>query len=201
MGYTHYWRRPTQSISVDSMNKIVNDFNKIVLVLDDMGVRLADGFGENTPEINSDRLWFNGLAKCGHSPNQEVSIPWPAPGAKGIGPNDSAVSGNWFAGSLLDSRCCDGDCSYETFCFERELKPDSFTSDDGRYFDCTKTAYRPYDVAVTAALIIIKHYCPEIDVQSDGEDENWQDAKNLCQFYLGYGFDFTVNEGQLRLAA
>lgn len=72
MGYTHYWRRPTQSISVDSMNKIVNDFNKIVLVLDDMGVRLADGFGENTPEINSDRLWFNGLAKCGHSPNQEV---------------------------------------------------------------------------------------------------------------------------------
>lgn len=208
MGYTHYWRRP-QEIGKPEMAAIVTDFNKLVLILDDMGVKLADGFGENAPEITDERVWFNGSQSCGHARNSEISIPWPSAGACGIGHNSTAVNGNWFAGSMLQTRACDGDCSYETFHFPRVMAPEDIEWQTERdpdrklFFECTKTAFRPYDVAVTAFLVIAKHYLADlIEVTSDGKDEFWRDAKNLCQFHLGYGFDFQMTgEGLHAIAA
>jgi hypothetical protein len=42
MGYTRHWDRQLE-IAPDKMRAIADDFAKIVLTLDDMGVHLADG--------------------------------------------------------------------------------------------------------------------------------------------------------------
>ena len=64
----------------------------------------------------------------------------------------------------------------------------------GKYFGCCKTAFRPYDVAVTAFLVIAKHYLGDkIIVHSDGEMDGWKDAMNLCQDVLGYGKSFRLD--------
>jgi hypothetical protein len=186
---------------------IATDFGKIVLALDDMGVRLADGFGDNVPEITPENVWFNGLSKCGHRKNSEVSIPWPSDKATGgVGSSVTAVSGHWFAGSLLDKRCCNGDCSYETMNFPRVMPKERYMQAGteprnlGLWFACCKTAYRPYDVAVTAFLIIAKHQLrTKIAVASDGVDCNWEDGRQLCQQILDYGAPYHIDaEGDLQ---
>lgn len=196
MGYTHYWYRKI-SIPSNKMQPIANDFGKVVLALDDMGVHLADGFGKNAPEISAETIWFNGLENCGHRKNEEVSIPWPDRKANGVNSRIEPISGQWFAGSLLSTRTCNGDCSYETFHFPAEMDKSGYLQTDDKrkdlYFNCCKTAFRPYDLAVTAFLIIAKHHLGEdIIVNSDGEDEHWIDAKRLCQAFLGYGEQFRM---------
>ena len=128
---------------------------------------------------------------------------------------------NWFAGAQLETRTCDGDCSHETFYLEQKYEA-SWTRSDGsvytkdpieeseqyyggtskrnpanivgKYFDCTKTAYKPYDLAVTACLVIAKHYLgDDIVVRSDGEMNNWHEAMLLCDHFLGYGKKFSLD--------
>lgn len=134
------------------------------------------------------------------------------------------VQGHWFAGAKLESRVCGGDCSHETFSLEAEYefsftRPDGsvYTKDPidkvsyvdqhgqdvkeednhvGRFFDCTKTAYKPYDLAVNVCLIIAKQYLKHgILVTSDGEDEHWDEGRQLCQHFLGYGEKFKLDDG------
>ena len=65
----------------------------------------------------------------------------------------------------------------------------------GKYFEFTKTAYKPYDLAVTVALVIAKHHLKEeIVIRSDGAMENWHEAMQLCHHFLGYGRGFCLDE-------
>jgi hypothetical protein len=130
----------------------------------------------------------------------------------------------WFAGVQLESRVCGGDCSHETFSLEQkldtvmtrydgstyEMEPQkeykSYTNSDGiqdrtdkdkigKYFQCTKTAYKPYDLAVTVCLVIAKHHLGEqIVIHSDGTMNNWHEAMNLCHHFLGYGLGFSLDD-------
>jgi len=129
--------------------------------------------------------------------------------------NDSDVSGTWFAGLKLRQRTCCGDCSHETFSISLKIEKEdwhkpleeiSYYDQNGKpvyndpkevglYFDCCKTAYKPYDLAVIICLIIAKHHLKEqIIVSSDGRLENWQDGMLICQKILGYGLDFKVRD-------
>ena len=188
MGYTHYWYRE-QTIDPATMKHIADDFATIVLKLDDLGVHLAGGDGEGLPEITPEIICFNGPNNCGHPKNSEITIPWPKDGASGVTDGKGERAGNWFAGALLDSRCCNVSCSYETFDFPREFDMSGYVQADEykRYFSCTKTAYRPYDLAVNAFLVIAKHHLGDkIKVSSDGELNNWLEGIALCRIYLGY---------------
>lgn len=196
MGYTHYWYRPKE-IRGHTMSDIVNDFMSIIPVLADIGVHLAGGDGAGEPEINVDMIKFNGVADCGHAKNSEISIPWPSKEAGGIakyGENNKAE--NWFAGAVIDKRCCNGDCSYETFFFPRVIDKDFKQGHNKRkdlLFDFCKTAYRPYDLAVNVFLVIAKHRLRDnIIVSSDGEMVHWQEAMMYCQIHLGYGLEFEL---------
>lgn len=109
----------------------------------------------------------------------------------------------WFAGAVLTHRECGGDCSHESFVLPRIMKVEKWQKDEENWtkdklvFCFTKTAYKPYDLAVTAVLIICKHYLPEMKVVSDGESEHWDDARLICEEWLGYGKDFELkNEGE-----
>lgn len=110
---------------------------------------------------------------------------------------DSDVAGTWFAGCKLQTRTCDGDCSHESFHFPRVLTdiPAWKRLEGGKYFACTKTAYKPYDLLVTAALLIADHHLKDaIRVSSDGDAAQWADTRALCQEILGYGQDFAFKE-------
>ena len=180
------------------------DVGKVLAQLSELGLQLGDALGEGEPEITDEIVAFNGSAACGHPQNLDVVIPWPAPGAGGVATTyddqaGGAIAGSWFAGASLSTRVCNGDCSYEGFVVERDLEPDEWQTGDekGRYFNFCKTAFRPYDLAVTAALIVFKHYFgDDFQVSSDGEDEFWFDGRMACYTVLGYGMKYHLAEGE-----
>jgi hypothetical protein len=197
MGYTHYWYRP-DIIANGAFRAIRMDFEQLILPLSDLGVELADGLGKGLPLIRDDIICFNGLQDCGHPPNEDLTIPFPSEHARGIGPNAAAIDGDLFGWAVtIKHRCCNGKCDYETFRFtqtviaEASLQPNR----QGFYFEFVKTAFRPYDIAVTAALLIAKrHLRDQLIVHSDGRDTQWADARDLCQRVLGYGQRFGITE-------
>ena len=68
-------------------------------------------------------------------------------------------------------------------------------ADGLRVFEFTNTARKPYDIAVTACVIIAKHHLgKKIKISSDGANQEWNDGKKLCQYILGYGKDFVLDE-------
>jgi hypothetical protein len=186
MGYCHYWEIE-QEVDQETFSRIVVDVQRVVLALDDMGVRLAGPLGRGLPEIDANHIAFNGLWDCGHVANQEISIPFPAADAKGVGNSINAVAGSYFGmGTLLRHRTCDGNCSYETFRLARDCEDISRVI-NGRYSDSCKTAFRPYDLAVQCVLLIAKHHLKErIQVWSGGSDFHWNDARLLCYVHLDY---------------
>ena len=203
MGYTHYYSTKP-ALNKTSFKKVAIDFKKMIPVLDHLGVKLADGFGENTPIITPNRICFNGLVKCGHE-EKNLGITWPKPQAKGVLKNsvgttlEQITKSNWFAGAELETRACGGDCSHETFEIESKMSniPEWKQEDlkAGKHiFGFTKTAYKPYDLAVNVCLIIAKHYLKkDIQISSDGEMVNWEEGMQLCQHFLGYGADFSLD--------
>lgn len=54
-------------------------------------------------------------------------------------------------------------------------------------FEFCKTAHKPYDVLVVAALCILKHYLPGVfDVSSDGKYPDWAAGCQLASTHLGF---------------
>jgi hypothetical protein len=202
MGFTHYWRRE-EEIDYNIMKKIVDDFKQLLPEISKAGIALADGDGINEPVIDYNEVWFNGATNCGHRNNENVVIPWPSEDAGGITKEwqEDAKVGNWgLGGVILEKRTCNGNCSYETFSFPGILQPEPWKPPrNGKHSKYCKTAFRPYDIVVTAFLIIAKHYLEDkIEVSSDAKDVHWFDGKMLCQSILGYGFQYQINdEGEL----
>ena len=81
------------------------------------------------------------------------------------------------------------DDGHETFLVEQKFIPHYYRQEkNGKLFAFCKTARKPYDTAVTACLIILKHHFgDDFVVTSDGYTEEWQDGLNACIEYLGYG--------------
>lgn len=83
-----------------------------------------------------------------------------------------------------------GNDGHETFVIDLDFgksKPSS--QEEGREFDFCKTAYKPYDLAVTACLVAAKHHFgDDIKVSSDGEEQDWGNAFELCKKLFGYGY-------------
>ncbi|MFS0728355.1 hypothetical protein [Paenibacillus sp. 1P07SE] len=141
MGYTHYWYRQ-KAIDRAVFGQIKRDFGKLLPVLEEQGVSLADGMGNGKPVLTATKICFNGTKSE----------------------------------------------SYETFDFSQLLRLRSWEepAEDGTYFQFCKTAERPYDLAVTAFLIIAKHYLKQqLTVSSDGDAADWAAARQICKEHLG----------------
>lgn len=190
MGYTHYVTRPSE-IKKSAWSEIVKDTRTVFEYIEnELGIVLADGHGENRPIITDESISFNGSEKQPlgiWTTSEEVSIPWPAPHASlnepSADPIGEKTAGEWYAGTLLKQRVAPvrdspyGSGSYESSGLDRK-------SEYGR--ELCKTAYRPYDIAVTAFYTIVKHHVPECTVKSDGVEEDWMDAMIICHNLLGY---------------
>lgn len=200
MGYTHYYyQKPT--LDSDAFIQIGKDFEKMIPVMEHLGVKLGDYGGDNVPLINEKDLAFNGLKKCGHE-EHDIGLAWPSKTANGVKPDHTfneiveLSKSKWFAGRELETRVCGGDCSYETFAITQQIPEDQMvnTEKNGYIFNCTKTNYKPYDLAVNVVLIIAKHHLKnDIVVDSDGDDSNWAEGVQLVEHFLGYGQDFKLD--------
>ncbi|HOW87327.1 MAG TPA: hypothetical protein PKV84_01550 [Candidatus Omnitrophota bacterium] len=205
MGYTHYWYRKDKAIEEKVFERIASDFKKLLPVFEKLGITLAGDNGSGEPVIDKTEISFNGLEKCGHPASYELGIAWPSQNAAGIANpwREDVQNGSWFGGATIDKRTCSGDCSHETCWFPRVLPEDRRTRFDshpteengaGWQFNFCKTAYKPYDLAVTAFLVIAKHHLKEkISVHSDGETQHWADARILCEQTLGFGIGFELD--------
>ncbi|MEM4449349.1 MAG: hypothetical protein QXQ33_00795 [Nitrososphaerota archaeon] len=190
MGYTHYWYR-VKHIPLSTFKRIVDDFKKLLPYFNDFEIKLAGPDGTGEPIINYDEVAFNGKTDCGHPKNEHIIIPWPDEQIiPGVAPSPSAaVNGQWIGGVVLKQRCCNGDCSYESFFFPRIERDNSLLVDKAGkyYFGSCKTAFRPYDIAVTSFLVIAKkHLKNDIIVESDGEPQHWNEAFWFCKTILKY---------------
>jgi len=186
MGYTHYWTR-IKELRNEAFQKVVQDTCRLIVGLEKGGLSLAGPHGDGKPELGQDFIAFNGVEDCGHT-RRELGITWPSDHANGIG-EDIEIEGQWFAGALLTKRSCGGDCSHESFVLPRVFRLREWSEPDehGRYFDCCKTAYKPYDLAVISCLLIAKHHLgDDIMLSSDGTPENWADGVDLVKRVFGY---------------
>ena len=205
MGYTHYWYRKDSEIVQDIFNKIGSDFKKLIPKFDELSIQLAGGNGEGSPLITEEEISFNGCTRCGHPESYELGIAWPSKTAGGIANTwrEDVRSKNWFAGAMIDKRACSGDCSHETCYFPRVIPKDHHNyfgshptenKKKGWQFDFCKTAYKPYDLAVTSFLVIAKHYLKaNLWISSDGETQHWADARILTQQVLGCGAEYELD--------
>lgn len=93
-----------------------------------------------------------------------------------------------------------GHCRCGTFCFPRVYLPPEWRSPDGDglWFSCCKTNFQPYDLAVTAFLLIAKrHLGDAFRVGSDGREWEWLRTRLLCHARLGYGMRYRFGVGGL----
>lgn len=68
---------------------------------------------------------------------------------------------------------------HEDFCLREHFS-------ENRDFEFCKTARKPYDVVVVAALIVLSHYLKHfIEVSSDGYPSDWQDGLALAKEATG----------------
>jgi len=77
---------------------------------------------------------------------------------------------------------------HETFAIERVYRPASWETPDvhNLWFSFCKTARKPYDLLVTASLLMFKqHFGAAVHVSSDGRPEEWEAAHRLVARVFG----------------
>ena len=145
------------------------------------GIRLAGPDGAGSAEISAKGILFNGPADCGHPEGVIAAI-------RSITASGSCQGGQVVVDQpkdLVAPGTCDGDCSFETFLLSPKV---AVRRDDGWRSDSVATGRLPYDLAVTACLIIAKrHYGADLRVRSDGETNDWAGAARVVKAALGYG--------------
>ena len=92
----------------------------------------------------------------------------------------------WFNGK--------GDDGHETFVIKREDKPQEWREDKETVFGFCKTAQKPYDIYVTAVLLLAKiNLEDEIQISSDGCISDWQPAVDLINKKLNSDLEVLEN--------
>ena len=199
MGYTHYWYRPAR-LDAKKFKQAAQDCKRVCEALN---IPLGNGSGKGEPEFSNQAVWFNGAvnSKALMSVQAVPGLLWPAHQADGLAEvgNPEPEQGAWWGGPEVNARCLDenGDGSYETFNVDRvfeKMYPQQTARPEGWVAFC-KTNFRPYDLDVQCCLIVFKeHFGEPFVVHSDGNDEQWNEARSVCQHVLGYGLLFELSK-------
>jgi hypothetical protein len=80
----------------------------------------------------------------------------------------------------------------ETLYISRVVVPED---DPSQVFNSCKTAWQPYDVVVTAILLLYRHHFPDsIALSSDGEPEEWEPGRELVKTACGFAPAIVLSE-------
>lgn len=232
MGYDHYWLA-VPKLPQREWDRTVEDFAKVAAGLHKSGLRLAGPDGTGRPVLGGDRIAFNGVLECGHRRRRAwVMWPGRLATGVSVGGMSGALAVPRRRGGVVhappltyaSARTCNGSCAAGAFVLDRIMPDDDYTKVygdtspmvvnnmrlkvprewTGKYFAKCSTAYRPYDLAVCCCLIAAKRrFGSLMVVASDGSNNNWSDARELCQDVLGYGGGmlFAKGTGHMRCAA
>ncbi len=198
MGYTHMWSRPPE-LDRELFMKTVEDVQAILTRCRDIGMKLAGPSGAGKPELTSETIAFNGLAACEHR-YRDLGQPFASPTASGVEEREPPYDANaepWFSGPYLDTRVCGGNCAAEPFVVDRKYMARDWDriGPDGRFDSSCMTHFKPYDLAVTAAIMRLKERFGEaIEVSSENPDHGFDDAKRLCRELFGWGSRFEIKK-------
>jgi hypothetical protein len=170
MGYTHYWYRG-KVIPQETMDLIVADFRRVLANIVSPRVEIAGWDGTGTPIITSKEVRFNGSTKKNQD-HETFSFPQVL---------EPAYEGHEPVGRV----------AYREIGGKEVLNKKNVV---GKWFEFCKTAQKPYDIAVTAFLVIAKHYLGDaIIVRSDGEMSDWTLGIGIVVQTLKYGDDFILD--------
>ena len=205
MGYSHYWYRP-EKLDPERFALWTDHVREIIKSSEANGIRIAGGDGTGEPSITDTEVWFNGSVNQDigvWTTNEDVVIPWFSDSANTqpevADPSVDKTDGVWYAGTLVSQRVAPvrngiGSGDYETFCVNVEQEQSEWNKGEPLVFSCVKTACRPYDLTVNAALVSFKHFFGDsVRVTSDGEPKDWIDGMVMCHNLFGYGMDFKLD--------
>lgn len=192
MGYCHYWIRP-RVIIPPVFARIADDFARLTPEWTRLGVSLAGPLGTGCPVVSRQEIAFNGRIRCRHPHGGDTSVftrLLAVASLLSMAPDQRETASRQLWEEEHSQRRCPGNCAFETFWFPRVAPRGAVDTDgSGRFCDRTKTAFRPYDIAVTSALLIARHHLgDDMRLDSDGGQVQWWEARLLCQSVLGYGF-------------
>ena len=205
MGFSHMWY--TQKIIDEKkFNLIINDFLKLLPIFEKLNIPIMGPDGIGNPIINKNQIALNGKTHCNHN-KQDIFNAWPTNTAKGIHNLENSVidkKNMMRLSTILNTRTCNGSCSYEPLIINRTCSKlprssiDYNSLNNLQYFSSCKTGFRPYDIVVMAVLIIAKYRLQDlIHIKTDGVFEHWQDVIMLLEHFLHYDhniFDIIKNE-------
>lgn len=90
-----------------------------------------------------------------------------------------------------------GENAHEDFCL-----PERLPKLGNSHADFCKTARKPYDVVVTACLIVLKlHLGDRVDIQSDGTQTDWIAGLNLACIVLNKNVELPTGIRKERVSA
>jgi len=160
MGYTHHWHRPPV-IPDHIFDRIRADFESWCFPWRMWAFPSRAGMAGMRAGLPTKIFDSTVFAIADTQKMKRSFVPYPAEGARGIGPSHTAI-GDCDEFLRLKHRCCGGSCRHETFGFPRMAEPHWPISNEpgteGMVFNWTKTGFKPFDIAVTAALLIAKRY-------------------------------------------
>ena len=194
MGFSHMWY--TQKIIDEKkFNLVTNDFLKLLPIFEELNIPIMGPNGIGNPIIDKNQIALNGKTHCNHN-RQDIFNAWPINNAKGIhNLKNNEIYKKYVVGisTMISTRTCNGDCSYEPLIINRIHSKLSHTSidknslNDLQCFSSCKTGFRPYDIVVMAVLSIAKYHLQDlIRIKSDGKFEYWQDVIILLEHFLHY---------------
>lgn len=165
MEHTHYFEH--KKVNRKVWGRIVADCKKLYQNMPRYhnGQRLIlDGcFRFDSAQFNNNRIYFNGT---------DLRFTW-QDHKDGKNPN---MAGETFTLMRIPVPL-----------FKGEVK----NSNTGCYYMDCKTERLPYDLMVTACLLVYKHHSPEtMALRSDGNVHDWRDAENFVKSVLGYEIKF-----------
>ena len=163
MGYTHYYNVPIGTHEQDKWDTFIEDCKTLYKRMPNVvgqgdrkaPLMLSGCFKYKEPVFNSTKVYFNG-ARSLHR-------------VKKTAPHGDTF---WEDGRTED----DMDLSHETFVITRVSTPNTYSKEEQSSFNFCKTAGKPYDLMVTACLLLYKFYFPKVELSSDGTAEDWKTA-------------------------
>jgi len=168
MGYTHYWEVPEGEHDQTKWDEFVADCKKLYKNMPEHStsagnyhekdpLALNGCYNYKNPAFNKARVCFNGSDGSKREQKEREKN-----GKKYKYWEDKTSHG-------LD---------HETFVLNRKVKQPDYQKNMGKSasFGFCKTARKPYDLMVTACLVLYKHHFPEVQISSDGNFEDWSAA-------------------------
>lgn len=179
MGYTHYWNRNNEKDhDQETWNKFIADCKLLYKNMPDH-TATAGGFSIDDP------LLLNGCFRYKNATFNKNEVCF-----NGSGTTKREKNGKHWVDVLCD-KPEHNDLGHETFHLSRKRANES---------TFCKTARKPYDLMVTACLLLYKYYFNCVTIDTDGTEDDWSEAYKFIASVFGKGRALELKFQELKVS-